>query len=143
MVKLPTADDASLEVGASNPQKRYFKSRKRSWEGLDPNSSSTRGFLSICIKASSIEGKIDFLIMSADGHMSTQCHQEVVYQGGPQQRGGRRGGLRGREYHRQQEESPRQEACHDDNFYEDYGDNPNIGKHTMVATMVINKGIKH
>ncbi|KAI5681842.1 hypothetical protein M9H77_03070 [Catharanthus roseus] len=43
-------------------------------------------------------------------------------------RGGRRGGLGGRRYHRPQEEYPRQEAWHDDKFYEDDGDNPNIGQ---------------
>ncbi|KAI5652477.1 hypothetical protein M9H77_29664 [Catharanthus roseus] len=39
---------------------------------------------------------------------------EVGYQGRPQFRGGRRG-----------EEFPRYEAWYDNNFYDDYGDNPN------------------
>ncbi|KAI5663869.1 hypothetical protein M9H77_23192 [Catharanthus roseus] len=45
-----------------------------------------------------------------------------------QARGGRRGGLGGRRYHRPQEEFPRYEAWHGGNLYEDYGDNPNIGQ---------------
>ncbi|KAI5681689.1 hypothetical protein M9H77_02917 [Catharanthus roseus] len=53
---------------------------------------------------------------------------EVGYQERPQFRGGRRGGLGGRGYRRPQEEFPRHEAWHDDNFYDDYGDNPNIGQ---------------
>ncbi|KAI5681015.1 hypothetical protein M9H77_02242 [Catharanthus roseus] len=53
-----------LEVEASNPQQRYFKSRRRSRERFGSNSSSTRGFISIG------------LIMSTDGHMLTQSHQE-------------------------------------------------------------------
>ncbi|KAI5653661.1 hypothetical protein M9H77_30848 [Catharanthus roseus] len=52
---------------------------------------------------------------------------EVGYQGRPQFRGGRRRSLVGRRYHRPQEEFPRLEACHDDN-YDDYGDNPNVGQ---------------
>ncbi|KAI5664051.1 hypothetical protein M9H77_23374 [Catharanthus roseus] len=43
-------------------------------------------------------------------------------------RGSRRGGLGGRGYHRPQEEYPRQEAWHDDNFYKDDGDNSNVGQ---------------
>ncbi|KAI5653076.1 hypothetical protein M9H77_30263 [Catharanthus roseus] len=54
--------------------------------------------------------------------------REVGYQGRPQFRGGRRGGLGGRGYHRPQEEFPRYEAWHEDNFYDDYGDNPNVGQ---------------
>ncbi|KAI5667964.1 hypothetical protein M9H77_17817 [Catharanthus roseus] len=50
------------------------------------------------------------------------------YQGRPQVRGGSRGDLGGRGYHRPQEEFPRHEAWHKDNLYEDYGDNPNIGQ---------------
>ncbi|KAI5681810.1 hypothetical protein M9H77_03038 [Catharanthus roseus] len=48
------------------------------------------------------------------------------YQGRPQVRGRRRGGPRGRGYYRPEEEFPRHEAWHDDNFCEDYGDNPNV-----------------
>ncbi|KAI5681994.1 hypothetical protein M9H77_03222 [Catharanthus roseus] len=33
----------------------------------------------------------------------------------------------GRGYHRPQEKFPRYEAWHEDNLYEDYGDNPNVG----------------
>ncbi|KAI5652472.1 hypothetical protein M9H77_29659 [Catharanthus roseus] len=47
------------------------------------------------------------------------------YQGRPQHRVGRRGGIGGRGYHRSQEVYPRGEAWHDDNFFEDDGDNPN------------------
>ncbi|KAI5652562.1 hypothetical protein M9H77_29749 [Catharanthus roseus] len=47
------------------------------------------------------------------------------YQERSQVRGGRREGLGGRGYHRPQEEYPRHEALNDDNFYEDYGENPN------------------
>ncbi|KAI5671899.1 hypothetical protein M9H77_12263 [Catharanthus roseus] len=39
---------------------------------------------------------------------------------------GRRGGLGGRGHYRPQEEFPRHEAWHEDNMYEDYGDNPNV-----------------
>ncbi|KAI5676628.1 hypothetical protein M9H77_07578 [Catharanthus roseus] len=46
------------------------------------------------------------------------------YQGRPQVRSGRRGGLGGRGYHRPQEEFPRHEAWLGDNLYEHYGDNP-------------------
>ncbi|KAI5671345.1 hypothetical protein M9H77_11709 [Catharanthus roseus] len=53
---------------------------------------------------------------------------EDRYQGRPQVRGGRRGGLGGRGYNRPQEEFPRHEAWHEDNLYEEYGDNPNIGQ---------------
>ncbi|KAI5672093.1 hypothetical protein M9H77_12457 [Catharanthus roseus] len=53
---------------------------------------------------------------------------DFAYQGRPQHRGGRRGGLGGRGYHMPQEEYPRQEAWHDDNFYENNGDNPNVGQ---------------
>ncbi|KAI5681305.1 hypothetical protein M9H77_02532 [Catharanthus roseus] len=52
---------------------------------------------------------------------------DVGYQRRPQYRGGRRGSLGGRGYHRLQEEYPRQEAWHDENFYEEDGDNPNVG----------------
>ncbi|KAI5681769.1 hypothetical protein M9H77_02997 [Catharanthus roseus] len=48
--------------------------------------------------------------------------------GRPQHRSGRRGGLGGRLFHRPQEEYPRKEAWQDDNFYEDYGDNPNVSQ---------------
>ncbi|KAI5663931.1 hypothetical protein M9H77_23254 [Catharanthus roseus] len=58
---------------------------------------------------------------------SYQFH-EGGYQGRPQVRGGRRGGLGGRGYYRPQEELPRHEACHEDNLYEDYGDNSNVGQ---------------
>ncbi|KAI5663909.1 hypothetical protein M9H77_23232 [Catharanthus roseus] len=53
---------------------------------------------------------------------------EGGYQGRPQVSGGRRGGLGGRGYYRPQEEYQRHELWHDDNFYEDYGDNPNVGQ---------------
>ncbi|KAI5676587.1 hypothetical protein M9H77_07537 [Catharanthus roseus] len=105
------------------------------------------------------------LIMSTNGHMPSQSHQEgpsnssrmnlnetlrsmqqsieklardvedlkkgkssatMKQRVGDNLSGGRRGGLGGRGYHRSQEDYPRQEAWHDDNFYEDYGDNPNI-----------------
>ncbi|KAI5675822.1 hypothetical protein M9H77_06772 [Catharanthus roseus] len=38
------------------------------------------------------------------------------------------GSLGGKGYHRLQEEYPSREAWHDDNFYEDYGDIPNVGQ---------------
>ncbi|KAI5664013.1 hypothetical protein M9H77_23336 [Catharanthus roseus] len=60
-------------------------------------------------------------------NVSTYGYHDI-YQERPQHKGGRRGGLGGRGYHRPQEEYPRQEAWHDDNFYEDDGDNPNIGQ---------------
>ncbi|KAI5668631.1 hypothetical protein M9H77_18484 [Catharanthus roseus] len=53
---------------------------------------------------------------------------EGGYQGRPQVTSGRRGGLGGRGYHRTQEEFPRHEAWYEDNLYEDYGDNPNVGQ---------------
>ncbi|KAI5664453.1 hypothetical protein M9H77_23776 [Catharanthus roseus] len=46
----------------------------------------------------------------------------------PKVRGGRRGSLGGRGYHRPQEEFPTHEAWHEYNFYEDYGDNPNVSQ---------------
>ncbi|KAI5672888.1 hypothetical protein M9H77_13252 [Catharanthus roseus] len=54
--------------------------------------------------------------------------QKGGYQGRPQIRGGRREGLGERGYYRLQEDYPRHEAWHEDNLYEDYGDNPNVGK---------------
>ncbi|KAI5653020.1 hypothetical protein M9H77_30207 [Catharanthus roseus] len=50
------------------------------------------------------------------------------YLGRPQVRDGRRGGLGGRGYHRPQDEFQRHEAWHEDNLYEDYGDNPHPKK---------------
>ncbi|KAI5648852.1 hypothetical protein M9H77_34857 [Catharanthus roseus] len=50
------------------------------------------------------------------------------YQKRPQVRGGRRGVLGRRRYYRPQEEYPRREPWYNDNFYEDYGDNPNVGQ---------------
>ncbi|KAI5676044.1 hypothetical protein M9H77_06994 [Catharanthus roseus] len=64
------------------------------------------------------------------------------YQERPQVRGGRRGGLGGRGYHRPQEVFPRHEAYHEDNLYEDYGDNLNVGQAYHGDYMVINKRIK-
>ncbi|KAI5671479.1 hypothetical protein M9H77_11843 [Catharanthus roseus] len=55
-------------------------------------------------------------------------HFMKVDQGRPQVRVGRRGGLGGRGYHISQEEFPRHEAWHEDNLYEDYGENPNIAQ---------------
>ncbi|KAI5681985.1 hypothetical protein M9H77_03213 [Catharanthus roseus] len=53
---------------------------------------------------------------------------EGGYQGRAKVRGGRRGGVGGRGYHRPQEQFPRHEAWHEDNLYEDDGDNPNVGQ---------------
>ncbi|KAI5675892.1 hypothetical protein M9H77_06842 [Catharanthus roseus] len=53
---------------------------------------------------------------------------DIGYQGRPQHKGGRRGGLGGKGYHRPQEEYPKQEVWHDDNSYEDFGDNPHVGQ---------------
>ncbi|KAI5681993.1 hypothetical protein M9H77_03221 [Catharanthus roseus] len=50
------------------------------------------------------------------------------YQGRQRTRGGRRRGQGGRGYNRAQEEFPRHEAWHDDNLFEDYGENPNVGQ---------------
>ncbi|KAI5667945.1 hypothetical protein M9H77_17798 [Catharanthus roseus] len=50
------------------------------------------------------------------------------YQGSPQVRDGRRGDLGGRGYYRAQEGLPRHETWHEDNLYEDYRDNPNVGQ---------------
>ncbi|KAI5650418.1 hypothetical protein M9H77_36423 [Catharanthus roseus] len=53
---------------------------------------------------------------------------ENGYQGRQPTRGGRRGGLEGRGYNRPQEEVPRYYALHEDNFFEDYEENPNVGQ---------------
>ncbi|KAI5663963.1 hypothetical protein M9H77_23286 [Catharanthus roseus] len=55
---------------------------------------------------------------------NSHSFHEGGYQGRPQIRGGKRGGIGGRGYHRAQEKFPR----HEDNLYEDYGDNPNVGQ---------------
>ncbi|KAI5671946.1 hypothetical protein M9H77_12310 [Catharanthus roseus] len=66
----------------------------------------------------------------------------VGYQGRLQFRGRRRGGIGGRRYQRPQEELPRHEAWHDNIFMKIMGTILMLVKHTMVATIVINKGIK-
>ncbi|KAI5652962.1 hypothetical protein M9H77_30149 [Catharanthus roseus] len=53
---------------------------------------------------------------------------EGGYQGRPLVRGGRKGSLGGRGYYRPQEQYPRHEAWHDDNLYEDYVANLNVGQ---------------
>ncbi|KAI5676262.1 hypothetical protein M9H77_07212 [Catharanthus roseus] len=72
-------------------------------------------------------------IMCTNGHMPTQSYQEGSNEPSmswisrrSQVRGGRRGGLGGRRYYRPQEEYPRHEASHNDKFYENYRDNPNV-----------------
>ncbi|KAI5681862.1 hypothetical protein M9H77_03090 [Catharanthus roseus] len=53
---------------------------------------------------------------------------ESGYQRRQPTRGGRRGDLGGRGYNRPQEEVPRHETWHEDNMFEDYGENPNVGQ---------------
>ncbi|KAI5667889.1 hypothetical protein M9H77_17742 [Catharanthus roseus] len=62
------------------------------------------------------------------GKSSATMEQRVGYQGRPQVRCGRRGGLGERGYYRPQVEFARHEAWHEDNLYKDYGDNPNVGQ---------------
>ncbi|KAI5653885.1 hypothetical protein M9H77_31072 [Catharanthus roseus] len=54
--------------------------------------------------------------------------QEGGYQERSQVSGGRKGDLGGRGYYRPRKEKPRHEAWHEDNMYEEYGDNPNLGQ---------------
>ncbi|KAI5672156.1 hypothetical protein M9H77_12520 [Catharanthus roseus] len=123
--------------------------------------------MKVVLEKSPIEG----LIMYTDVHLPTQSHQEGTsnptrinfnetlrsmhqsieglarqfqsgYQGRPQARGGRRGGLGGRGYHRRQEEFPRYKAWYEDNLYEDYGDNPNVGQEYPGGYYGIQQGDK-
>ncbi|KAI5681795.1 hypothetical protein M9H77_03023 [Catharanthus roseus] len=58
--------------------------------------------------------------------MVSMNHQ--FYNGGryTTHRGERKGGLEGREYNRPQEEVPGLEHWHEDNLFDDYGENPNV-----------------
>ncbi|KAI5653347.1 hypothetical protein M9H77_30534 [Catharanthus roseus] len=53
---------------------------------------------------------------------------EVGFQGRPQAIGVRREGQGGRRYYRPHEEVPRQEPCLEDDLFEDFEEDPNIGK---------------
>ncbi|KAI5653081.1 hypothetical protein M9H77_30268 [Catharanthus roseus] len=53
---------------------------------------------------------------------------EGGYKGRPQVRGRRRKGSRGKRIHRPQETYPRDNSWHEDNWYEDFGDNSNVGQ---------------
>ncbi|KAI5652893.1 hypothetical protein M9H77_30080 [Catharanthus roseus] len=75
-------------------------------------------------------------------NMSTQVYHDVSaynpypfhegrFQGRPQARGRRRRGQGGRGYYRPHEKVPRQEAWHENNLYEDYGDNSNVQLNEM------------
>ncbi|KAI5663702.1 hypothetical protein M9H77_23025 [Catharanthus roseus] len=63
---------------------------------------------------------------------------EGGYQGRPQLRGGRRGGLGGRGYYRQ-EEYPRHEAWHDNNFMKIMEITLTLAKHTMAKQLKSHK----
>ncbi|KAI5653331.1 hypothetical protein M9H77_30518 [Catharanthus roseus] len=71
--------------------------------------------------------------ISIQGYHDMSVHNpypfcEVGYQGRPQARDGRRGEQGGRGYYRPHEETPRQEAWRDDNLFEDFEENPNVGQ---------------
>lgn len=53
---------------------------------------------------------------------------EGGFQGRPQARGGRRGGQGVRGYYRPHEEVLRHEAWCEDNLFDDFGEDPNIGQ---------------
>ncbi|KAI5677057.1 hypothetical protein M9H77_08007 [Catharanthus roseus] len=70
--------------------------------------------------------------MSTQGYHDMSAHShypfhEGGFQGRPQVRGGRKGGQGGRGYYRPHEEVPRHEAWHEDNLFEDFGEDPNVG----------------
>ncbi|KAI5658041.1 hypothetical protein M9H77_26834 [Catharanthus roseus] len=56
---------------------------------------------------------------------------EGGFQERPQARGGKRGGQYGRGYYRPHEEVPRHEAWREDNFFEDFGEDPNVGDRAL------------
>ncbi|KAI5682067.1 hypothetical protein M9H77_03295 [Catharanthus roseus] len=70
-------------------------------------------------------------------NMPTQGYHDMsVCNPYPFYEAGRKGGQCGRGYYRPHEEVPRYEAWGEDNLFDDFGEDPNVDKHTMVATMV-------
>ncbi|KAI5676875.1 hypothetical protein M9H77_07825 [Catharanthus roseus] len=61
--------------------------------------------------------------------MSTQGYHDMsVHNPYPFHESGRKGGQGGRGYYRPHEEVPRHEGWHEDNLFEDFGQDPNVGK---------------
>ncbi|KAI5681188.1 hypothetical protein M9H77_02415 [Catharanthus roseus] len=58
---------------------------------------------------------------------------EGGFQGRPKARGGRRGVQGGRGYYRQHEEIPRHEAWWEDNWFDNYREDPNVGQAYHVS----------
>ncbi|KAI5672727.1 hypothetical protein M9H77_13091 [Catharanthus roseus] len=77
--------------------------------------------------------------ISAQGYHDMLAHNlypfhEGGFQGRPQARGGRSGGQGERGYYRPHEEVPRHET------FDDFREDLMLAKHTVMATIVINKG---
>ncbi|KAI5681987.1 hypothetical protein M9H77_03215 [Catharanthus roseus] len=147
---IPRAQRRKLKILEDNGMVAYLeetlKSRLEGFEGLimstnghlpteshqegtsDPTRMNQNETLSVARDVEELKkGKSNAIMEQRVGVQNSHPFYEGGYQGRPQVRGGRRGGLGGRGYHRPQE-FPRHEASHEDNLYEDYGDNPNIGQ---------------
>ncbi|KAI5653842.1 hypothetical protein M9H77_31029 [Catharanthus roseus] len=118
------------------------------WEGVESKLHSKW----IYIKVLSEQPPIKSFIMSTEGPLPTQSHQEGTSDPTrmnlnetlrfiPQARGRRKGGQGGRGYYRLYEEVPRHEAWREDNLFDNFGEDPNVGQSASQRLAFFSKSV--